>query len=154
MVNKTDLDALEDAANGVFAVSSDNKHRKAKLLECGHTTAQHRVKREFSRFKKKKPRTRHTLKDRHGHCYTWDTSCPLSDFKRECISAKQASEMDLMTEKLEGRWRISRRYHTCWTCWNPTENVGGYGAADHSKILFYECEKCDDDIHPKRKKKK
>lgn len=88
---------------------------------------------------------KHTIKGRHGHMYRIreGKKRSLLNMEKFCISAKEAVETDLVTESLESSWRVSRRYHTCWACYEQTEEPGGYrGRGADAKVLFYECSAC------------
>lgn len=99
---------------------------------------------------------KHSINGRHGHVFEMNFKRKGIDdlFIRKCIERKEAAGMDLMTEQLEGSWRVSRRYHTCWQCHNPTESVGGYKKPDKKDALFYECDSCWGNTKGKNKRKK
>lgn len=90
---------------------------------------------------------KHTIKGLHGHLYELDGGAAKKgrlSLGRICVSRRQIAETDLVSEKLELSWRVSRKWRTCWQCHAETDQVGGYAAHGHSKPLFYECEKCSE----------
>jgi hypothetical protein len=93
-------------------------------------------------------RTKHTIKGRHGHVFVMNSNRDMSKddwkdklFERECVSAEQAAESDLLQERMRSAWKVSRKYHTCWLCGKVTEEVGGYNIGS-TIPLMYEHKKC------------